>query len=423
MKEIRLADEHISCEQVEAALESWLSGFPQKPRKVLLVPPDFTRGHSGAGLIVRVLYRILAPETQVDIMPALGTHVPMSAEERLEMFGPDIPPECFLVHNWRTDVVKIGEVPTSYVAEVSEGLVEYAVDVEVNRRLLETSYDLIVSIGQVVPHEVVGMANYTKNILVGCGGKSMIDKTHFLGAVYGMERLMGRDHSPVRKVFDYSEERFLSDLPLQYILTVTTIDNDHTVLKGLFAGRERSLFEDAVRLSQTHNFDLLEEPLTKVVVYLDPSHFRSTWLGNKAIYRTRMAIADGGELIIVAPGIRQFGEDPLVDQLIRKYGYSGTPRILEMVRQNDDLRGSLSAAAHLIHGSSEGRFDIIYAPGHLTREEIEGVNFKYMSLAEAMDMYNSDGLRDGYNTVNGEEVFFVSNPAMGLWSLAERFND
>jgi len=423
MKEIRLVGDDIGREQVEAALGAWLSQYPRRLRKVLLLPPDFTRGHSQAGLIVQILYRMLAPKTQVDIMPALGTHVPLSRDERLEMFGPDIPEKRFLVHNWRTDVVKIGEVPASYVAEVSEGLVDYAVDVEVNSRLLDPGYDAIMSIGQVVPHEVVGMANYTKNVLVGCGGKSMIDKTHFLGAVYGMERLMGRDHSPVRRVFDYAEEHFLCSLPLQYILTVTTAERGRPTIKGLFAGRDRSLFEEAVRLSRKHNFDLLDKPLRKVVVYLDPSHFKSTWLGNKAIYRTRMAIADRGELIIIAPGVRQFGEDQLVDGLIRKYGYSGTPRILEMVRQNEDLRGSLSAAAHLIHGSSEGRFDIVYAPGHLTRTEIEGVGFGYMPLDEAIARFNPDALHDGYNTVGGEEIFYVSNPSLGLWSIAERFAD
>jgi hypothetical protein len=263
------------------------------------------------------------------------------------------------------------------------------------------------------------MANYTKNVLVGCGGKSMIDKSHFLGAVYGMERLMGRDHSPVRQVFDYAEEHFLKQLPLHYVLTVTTTKGEDTTIEGLFLGRERRLFEEAVELSQEKNLDWLDEPLQKVIVYLDPAHFKSTWIGNKAIYRLRMAIADSGELLIIAPGVKQFGEDPLVDGLIRKYGYYGTPNTLSMVEGNEDLRGSLSAAAHLIHGSSEGRFKIIYAPGHLTRDEIEGVGFDYMSVDEAMAMYDPNKLRDGMNLVHGEEVFFVSNPALGLWALKE----
>jgi nickel-dependent lactate racemase len=284
--DISIKSDAISQRQVEEALRGWIGGLPAKPRKVLLLPPDITRGHAMAGPIVQILYRILTPDCQVDIMPALGTHVPVTEQERLKMFGSDIPTDRFFVHDWRNDVVKIGEIPSDYVRQVSGGLVDYSIDVEVNRRLLDQSYDLILSIGQVVPHEVVGMANYTKNILVGCGGKDIIDKSHFLGAAYGMEQMMGRDHSPVRKVFDYAEERYLSKLPLQYILTVTSTVHGETSLNGFFVGRERTLFEEAVALSQEKNLDLLDEPLRKVVVYLDPEEFRSTWLGNKAIYRT-----------------------------------------------------------------------------------------------------------------------------------------
>lgn len=421
MKEVRILGQDIARKEIEKALGSWLDSFQCEFKKVLLLPPDYTRSLSQAGLVTQILYEKLSPDVQVDIMPALGTHVPVSDEERLKMFGGNIPKERFIDHNWRDDVEEIGEIPSSYVKEISQGMVDFPISVEVNKRLFDTSYDLIVSIGQVLPHEVVGMANYTKNILVGCGGKGVIDKSHFLGAVYGLENLMGKDHSPVRKVFDYAEAHFLKDIPLQYILTVTTTDEDETRIRGLWAGRRRELFEEAVRLSQELNFTLLEKPLEKVVVYLDPEHYKSTWLGNKAIYRTRMAIADDGELIIIAPGIRQFGEDKAIDALIRKYGYSGTPRILELVNKEDDLRDNLSAAAHLIHGSSEGRFKITYAPGHLTREEIEGVNFKYMALSEALRLYTPETLHEGYNTIDGKEVFFIGNPGKGLWALRRRF--
>ncbi len=421
MKEVRILGQDIARKEIKKALGSWLDSFQREFEKVLLLPPDYTRSLSQAGLVTQILYEKLSPDVQVDIMPALGTHVPVSDEERLKMFGGNIPKERFIDHNWRDDVEEIGEIPSSYVKEISQGMVDFPISVEVNKRLFDTSYDLIVSIGQVLPHEVVGMANYTKNILVGCGGKGVIDKSHFLGAVYGLENLMGKDHSPVRKVFDYAEAHFLKDIPLQYILTVTTTDEDETRIRGLWAGRRRELFEEAVRLSQELNFTLLEKPLEKVVVYLDPEHYKSTWLGNKAIYRTRMAIADDGELIIIAPGIRQFGEDKAIDALIRKYGYSGTPRILELVNKEDDLRDNLSAAAHLIHGSSEGRFKITYAPGHLTREEIEGVNFKYMALSEALRLYTPETLHEGHNTIDGKEVFFIGNPGKGLWALRRRF--
>ena len=388
--------------------------------KVLLVPPDITRMHSGAGKITAFYYRILHDHCQVDILPALGTHSPMCENEIREFFGPDIPMEHFLVHNWRTDVVCIGKVPGNVISEFSEGLIDNPVEISINRHLLDPSYDLIISIGQVVPHEVAGMANYSKNLLVGCGGTDIINKSHMLGAVYGMERIMGRDDSPVRKLFDYAETNFLQNLKLMYVLTVTTQRNNKVNIHGLFIGRGRMLFEKAVKLSRSKNLNFVETPLKKVVVYLDEREFKSSWLGNKAIYRTRMAIADGGELLVLAPGVCKFGEDSDNDLLIRKYGYSGRHKILELSKLHDDLKNNLSVSAHLIHGSTDGRFKVTYAVKQLTKEEIEGVGFEYMELDRAYERYNPCELSEGFNILpDGEEIFFISNPSLGLWSVKE----
>jgi Uncharacterized conserved protein len=404
------------------ALESSISKLGKSLKKVLLIPPDFTRFHSGAGKITAMFYKMLKDNCTIDILPALGTHEAMSREECKAFFGCDVPFERVIPHNWRTDVVKVGEVPGEYVKSVSEGLVCTPIDVEVNRLLLDKSYDLIISIGQVVPHEVVGMANYNKNLFVGCGGSSMINSSHMLGAFYGMERIMGRDHSPVRRVFDYAEENFLKDIPLMYVLTVTTQVEGQTAIHGLFAGRERKIFEEAVKLSQEKNLIFVEKPLKKVVVYLDGHEFKSTWLGNKAIYRTRMAIADGGELVILAPGIRKFGEDDGNDLLIRKYGYVGRKKVLELVENNEDLKCNLSVAAHLIHGSSDDRFTIIYATEKLSQEEVEAANFKFIPLKETLNKYNPQELKEGFNTLkDGEEIFYISNPALGLWADKNKF--
>jgi nickel-dependent lactate racemase len=304
---------------------------------------------------------------------------------------------------------------------VSEGLVNNSIDVEVNRRLVDPSYDLILSIGQVVPHEVVGMANYGKNLFVGCGGSSMINSSHMLGAFYGMERIMGRDFSPVRRVFDYAQEHFLANIPLVYVLTTTTNKGDEVTIHGLYIGTERAQFEAAVQKSQQINLTHMKKRLNKVVVYLDPREFKSTWLGNKAIYRTRMAIADGGELIVLAPAVGHFGEDEQNDRLIRKYGYVGRENVLKLVDmpENADLRENLSVAAHLIHGSSDGRFKITYCAGKLTEEEVRGAAFNYMPYEQAAAKYDPAKLVDGFNTVDGEEIFYISNPALGLWVCDE----
>lgn len=403
---------------LEAAIGDRKAGL----KKVLLLPPDFTRMHSGAGKITAMYYEMLKDTCQVDIMPALGTHDPMTPAECREFFGEKVPLSNIVVHNWRNDVVKIGEVPGEYVKEVSEGLLDYPLNAEVNKRLLDKSYDLIISIGQVVPHEVVGMANYNKNIFVGCGGSDTINKSHFLGAVYGMERMMGRADTPVRRVFNYAEDHFLQEVPLMYVLTVTTVTDGKVNIEGLFSGRSLKIFEEAVKLSQEKNLTFLDRPLKKVIVYLDEREFKSTWLGNKAVYRTRMAIADAGELIILAPGVKKFGEDEGIDKLIRKYGYVGRMKVLEHYKANQDLQDNLSAAAHLIHGSSDDRFSITYAVEKLTKEEVEGVNFKYMPLKEAYQKYNPERLKDGFNKLeNGEEIFFISNPAIGLWADRSKF--
>ena len=404
----------ISDEELRASLAESLRG--KNLKKVLLLPPDYTRLYSGAGKITAIYYDLLKDTCEVDIMPALGTHEPMTQEECRAFFGEGVPFDKIIVHNWRKDIVKIGEVPGEFVSEVSEGLVKDKIDVEVNKLIVDKSYDLIISIGQVVPHEVVGMANYSKNIFVGCGGSSMINSSHILGAFYGMERIMGRDFSPVRKVFDYAQENFLKDVPLMFVLTVTTNKGDETLIHGLYIGNKRVIFEQAVELSQQLNLVHVDKPFRKVVVYLDPREFKSTWLGNKAVYRTRMAIADGGELIILAPGVAKFGEDAENDRLIRKYGYVGRKKILELTAANDDLKENLSVAAHLIHGSSDGRFSITYCTEKLTGDEVRGAGFGYIPYDEIIRKYDPEKLTDGYHTVDGEEIFYISNPALGLWT-------
>jgi nickel-dependent lactate racemase len=279
----------------------------------------------------------------------------MKPHELSTMFG-DVPQELFVPHHWRTDCNPIGEVSADFVAEVSGGVVAWPIPLGINRMLFDETLDCILSIGQVVPHEVAGMAGYSKNIVIGLGGAENIHKSHFIGAALGIERIMGRAGTPVRRVLDYADETWLRSLPILHAITVIAQERDGWLAtRGLFVGDDRECFERASALSQQVNIHLLDR---RVVAYLDPVEFKSTWLGNKAIYRTRMAIADGGELIVLAPGVKRFGEDPEIDRLIRQHGYRGTPAALQAIEDDESLGRNLSAAAHLIHGSSEGRFAI-----------------------------------------------------------------
>jgi len=403
--------------EIGAAIKTALDFFSDR-KSVLIIPPDITRAHSGAGLITQLLWQQLNLKVK-DILPALGTHVPMEKGEISKMYG-SVPVSLFREHRWRTEIEELGKVPSSFVSEVTGGKLNYDYPVQVNRLIASGKHDLIISVGQVVPHEVTGMANYNKNVFVGCGGSEAINKSHFIGAVHGIENILGTIDNPVRAVLNMASEITSGRLPLIYMLTVVSPDGNGTLkIRGLFIGDDIECFRQAAMLSGEVNFTTLPERLKKVVVYLDPEEFKSTWLGNKSIYRTRMAIADQGELVVLAPGVRTFGEDPAIDGLIRKYGYRTTPEILSYVNDNNDLRENLSAAAHLIHGSPEDRFRVTFAAGLLTRQEVEAVGYSFGNLSELTARYNPGKMLTGlHKTTDGEEYYFISNPATGLWKAA-----
>jgi nickel-dependent lactate racemase len=198
--------------------------------------------------------------------------------------------------------------------EVSDGLLDYPWPAQVANLIAEGGYDLILSIGQVVPHEVIGMANYNKNVFVGTGGVEGINKSHFLGAVYGMERIMGRADTPSAACSTTppttSPRTCPSSTSRPSSAPATT---GRLAARGLYIGDDIECFERASALSLEVNFRMMDREIRKAVVYLDPAEFKSTWLGNKSVYRTRMAIADGGELIVLAPGVQEFGEDHTID--------------------------------------------------------------------------------------------------------------
>ena len=421
MKELYLTEEEkgISGEQLEKMIDDLLVQYPNA-KKVLIIPPDYTRCYSYAGEITQLLYKKLSQSAEVDVIPALGTHMAMNEEEMQKFFGDVVPRERIIVHHWQTDTVCLGYVPAEVCSEISDGLFPEQIDVEVNHLLVDGGYDLILSVGQVVPHEVVGMANYSKNIFVGTGGREMINKSHMLSAICGMEKALGVTDSPARKVYDYAQQHFIDGkLPLVYLQTVTTRENEILKLHGLYIGDSRKPFELAAELAQKLNIVHVERRAKKVVTYLDPEELKTTWVGNKGIYRTRMTVADGGELIVLAPGVIAFGENEEMDKMTRKYGYTGTEHILELYRQGV-FEGRLMSAAHLMQGSSEDRFTITYAtkPENLSKEEIESVGYQWADYNEITKRYNPETLKEGWNVLpDGEEVYFVGTPALGLWKV------
>ena len=391
-----------------------------KPQKVLLLPPDITRAHSGAGWITEEFYKIFSEYADVHVIPTLGQHVPHTPEQNEWMFG-SIPEEKIHAHDWRDGSKVIGEVPVEFVQDISKGKADWAIPVSLNKMLLEEDWDLIVNVGHVVPHEVLGFANHNKNYFIGLGGKDMICASHMMAACCGIENNLGQLITPLRACYNKAQEEYLSDLPDMFFEVVMAYDEDgklgHT---GVYVGNDLDTYLDAAKASREQNITIVP-PLKKVVAVMQGDEFYSTWVANKAIYRTRMAMADGGELLIIAPGLKRFGEQPDVDKLIRKYGYTGTPNVMKLWKTEEMLQDLTHGTAHLIHGSSEGRFKITYAPGHLTKEEVEGVNFGYADYEETIKRYNPEKMQNGFNTMpDGEEVYFISTPSAGLWSTADK---
>lgn len=409
-------------ELVIHSAKSCLERIHPNPKKVLLLPPDITRAHSGAGTITNILYHFFSPMADVYVIPTLGQHLPHTPEQNRWMFG-DIPEEKILKHDWIKDGKRLGVIPADYVEKITGGKANWEIPVNINRLVMEEKWDIIINVGHVVPHEVLGFANHNKNYFIGLAGKEMICASHMAAACYGIENNLGNLVTPLRHCFNKAESEFLGNLPDVYIQVVMKYNaQGKLVHSGFYCGDDVDTYLLAAEQSKAENITVVP-PLKKVVAVMQGDEFFSTWVANKAIYRTRKAMDDGGELLIIAPGLKRFGEQDEVDQIIRKFGYAGTPAVMKAWKENDILQDLTHATAHLIHGSSEGRFKITYAPGHLTKEEIEGVNFGYMDYNEAVNRYNPEKMKDGFNTMpDGEEVYFISTPSAGLWTTKDKLN-
>ena len=396
--------------------------------RVLLLPPDLTRAHSGVGKITEWVYEEVMrrnPEAYVRVIPTLGQHLPHTEAENKWMFGP-IPNEIILRHDWRNGVSHVGTIPASLVEETTGGVAGWEIPVDLNSTLMNEPWDLIVNLGHVVPHEVLGFANHNKNYFIGLGGKETICASHIAAAVYGIENNLGCLVTPLRACYNYAEEKMLGHLPDVYLQIVMRRDAENRlVTSGLFIGNDLQTYLQAARLSREQNITVFDKPVKKMVAVMQPDEFRATWVANKAVYRTRMAIADGGELLIIAPGVERFGEQPEVDALIRKYGYKGTARTLALYKTEADMQAIPHGVAHLIHGSSEGRFNITYAPGpKIGKEEIEQVGYQYAAAMEMQRRYDPAVMKEGWNTMpDGEKVFYISTPSAGLWATDAKLNN
>ncbi|MCK5267299.1 MAG: DUF2088 domain-containing protein [Spirochaetes bacterium] len=383
--------------------------FPKKNGSVLLVPPDITRIKSGAGKLSKILYDKLSETLDVHLMPALGQHIPHTKKENEKMYG-EVPSDKIHIHDAFDGCVRLGDVFDND---------NYKVPISVNRELIEGQWDFIISIGQVVPHEIFGFSGYNKNLLIGLGGSDTIASSHILSAFYGIENIMGRIDNPIREIFNLAEEKYLKDIPVVHILLVMGKGDDgKPVYKGVYAGTGLETYNKAVKESRRQNIYFLDRPEKKIVCYMPD--VQSTWIANKAVYRSRMAVADYGKIIVIARDIKRFGDHENIDSIIRTHGYCGMDKIKSIYAKDQSLEKYAHAFAHLIHGSSEGRFDVVYACENDWSLEFEKVNYQWIDYKEAVEKYRPHGRTEGrYTTEDGEDFYFIPQPAMGLWQLRD----
>jgi carbohydrate kinase (thermoresistant glucokinase family) len=396
--------------------------------RVLLVPPDQTRAPSRAGeLAWRLERRLQKLGCEVAILPALGTHRAMDDDDAQRLFGGHRDARGLLVHDWRHGVAELGRLRADEVVALSGGLLDSEVVVEVAAALVG-DWDLVVSLGQVAPHEVAGLAGYTKNLVIGLGGPSFIGASHLLGALVGVETVMGEPANPVRDLVDTAFDRMVAPrLNVLFVLTVVEDGPHGDVLRAVVTGQGgtgrsgAAAFREAAAVSRRRNITDVDEPWGRASCWLAAREYRSTWLGNKAVYRTRRALATGAELIVLAPGVERFGEDPEIDRLIRRHGYVGRDAVLAAAAEDAELRASPGTMAHLIHGSSEGRFSITYCTdpddGGLTPEELRGVGYGWRPLADELVQLGVDGTTPTGPAVDarGQRFAHVAQPSLGLW--------
>ena len=277
---------HVSDVQIEEAVQRLLSEartrINHKLNRVLLLPPDLTRAHSGAGKITELLYDAL-PDAHVEVIPTLGQHVPHTEAENKWMFG-SIPQDRIFAHDWRNGCTHVGTIPAAMVKETTGGAADWEIPVDLNSKLIDEPWDLIVNIGHVVPHEVLGFANHNKNYYIGLGGKDTICASHIAAAVYGIEKNLGCLITPLRACYNWSEDEHLASLPDVYLQIVMRRDDEnHLVTSGIYVGDDLETYLDAAKASRDQNITLFDQPVKKIVAVMQADEFRATWVANKAV--------------------------------------------------------------------------------------------------------------------------------------------
>ena len=372
-------------QQIETIVADGLNGLTLNDKRVLVIIPDATRTMP-LPLFFRLIAKQLLPRVKaLDFLVALGTHPPMSDEALLRLVGltaedkaTHYPTVRLLNHAWKDPdaLITIGAIPASEIEQISNGLLIQDVPVRLNKLILD--YDELLICGPVFPHEVVGFSGGNKYFFPGIAGADIIDFTHWLGALITSYDIIGTADTPVRRVID----RAANFIPRSRHALCSVIT--HEGVEGLFFGAPEDAWRKAADLSAQVHVRYVERPYRQVLSVM-PAMYDEIWVGAKGMYKMEPVVADGGELIIYAPHIKEISV--VHGAVIRQIGYHVRDYF---VKQWDAFKhlpwGVLAHSTHLrgIGTYADGvecpRIQVTLATG-ISREVCEQVNLGYRDPA------------------------------------------
>src|SRR5215203_2404323 len=324
----------------------------QPDARVLAIIPDKTRDDN-THLLFPIANEFLMNRgvAAFDALVAQGTHPPMSQAQKLAKIGDTDFHGRLYDHRWDQpdELVTIGELSAERVRELTGGLIEQAVPVSINKLLEPENYDTVLVFGATVPHEVAGFAGGAKYFFPGVAGPELTHTTHWLGALAGIENIIGQVETPTRHLIEAAAA--FVPTPVIALTTVSTRDQSGFKTRALFAGDLRGTVRRAAEVSQQVHVRYTGRRYKRVVALLD-DHYDELWVGGKASYKLGGIIERGGELIIYAPHLSAISATH--GALIEKYGYAPLERVRDMVEGSDELRANLCVAAHLAHVAYAG---------------------------------------------------------------------
>jgi nickel-dependent lactate racemase len=350
-----MATELLTSSVLTAIVEQALD-VVQPGERVLAIIPDKTRDDNTHHLFpVAADFLAQRGVASFDALVAQGTHPPMSESQKLAKIGRTEFSGQLFDHRWDEpdELITIGELSAETVRQLTNGLLQHAIPVSLNKLLAPGIYDTVLVFGATVPHEVAGFAGGAKYFFPGVAGPELTHTTHWLGALAGIENIIGQVDTPTRRLIEAA-----ADLIPARIISLNTVvsrnGNDELVTYALFAGNIREAFRRAAEVSRQVHIRYTDRKYKRVVALLDP-HYDELWVGGKASYKLGAIVEEGGELIIYAPHLSKLSETH--GRLSEKYGYAPLESVRDMLGVSQELRENLCIAAHLAHVAYAGRLD------------------------------------------------------------------